>query len=75
MSGNLAMELGNSGGGFDMLELGLDMWAEVLGSSTVHWHSWEQYSDKGWNLIRLGVIWIHWGKILESGGWILVRQN
>ena len=24
----------------------LDKWAGVLGSSIVHWHSWEQYSDR-----------------------------
>ena len=57
------------------MELGLDKWAEVVGSSTVRWHSWEQYSDKGWNLIRLGVSWIHGGNILEIWGWILIRQN
>ena len=46
-SGNLALELGNSEGVSDIMELGLDKWAEVVGSSTVRWHSWEQYSDKG----------------------------
>ena len=38
-SANLALELGNSGGCSDIKELGLDKWVEVLGSSTVHWHS------------------------------------
>ena len=47
LSRNLALELGNSGGGSDKMELGLDKWVEVVGSSTVRWHSWEQYSDKG----------------------------
>ena len=47
LPGNLALELGNSGGGPGIMELGLDKWAEVVGSSTVRWHSWEQYSDKG----------------------------
>ena len=46
MFDNLALELGNSGGVFDKLELGLDKWARALSSSTVHWHSWEQYSDR-----------------------------
>ena len=29
------------------MELGLDKWVEVVGSSTVRLHSWEQYYDKG----------------------------
>ena len=37
-----------------MLELGLDMWGKVLDSSTVHWHSWERYSDKGVEFDKLG---------------------
>ena len=50
----MALGLGNSGGGFDMLELGIDMLTEVLGSSTLHWHSWEQYSDKGMEFGKVG---------------------
>ena len=28
------------------MELVLDKWARALGSSTEHWHNWEQYSDR-----------------------------
>ena len=44
--GNLAIELGSSVGDFGIMELGLDKWEGVLDSSTVHWHSWKQYSDR-----------------------------
>ena len=44
--GNLAMELGNSEGDFCIMDPGLDKWAGVLGSSTVHWHSLKQYSNR-----------------------------
>ena len=44
--GNSAMELDNSEGDFGIIEPGLDKWVGVLGSSTVHWHSWEKYSDR-----------------------------
>ena len=73
MSDNLALELGNFGGVFDMLELGIDKWAEVIGSSTVHWHSWEQYSDKGMEFGKVGGNLGKWGKFLEIWWWTLVR--
>ena len=72
MSGNLALELGNLGGGPDIMDLRLDKWAEVLGSSIVHWHSWEQYSDKGMESGKVEGNLGMWEKILEIWGWTLV---
>ena len=72
---NLALELGSSGGVFDKLELGLDKWARAIGSSTVHWHSWEQYSYRELEFGKVEGNLGTWGKILEIWGWTLVRQN
>ena len=74
LPGNLALELGNSGGGPGIMELGLDKWAEVVGSSTVRWHSWERYSDKGVEFGKIGGNMGTWGGILEIWRSTLVRQ-
>ena len=45
-SGSLALKIGSSVWGFDMVELGLDTQERVFGSSTACYHTWEQHSGR-----------------------------